>query len=169
MQNLPQSWHDGDHELCRIRDRGNIITVAVTPERHDIGTREDIALLVETFYTRAFADPVLGPIFVDVVQLDLEAHMPIMCDFWEGILLGVQKYPGGMMMVHFQVHQKVTLEPHHFQRWLDYWVETVDDLFAGERAAFAKLHAGRVAVAMSQRFEQLPGGPPVTASPRNAP
>jgi hemoglobin len=136
-----------------------------SPEFHDIETRDDIARLVETFYTRAFADPVLGPIFVDIVQLDLEAHMPIMCDFWENILFGARKYPGGMMMVHFQVHQRVSLEPHHFQRWLDYWESTVDDLFHGDRANVAKVHAGRVAVSMGNRFQQVPGGPRLAPPP----
>lgn len=132
----------------------------VSPDRHDIRNREDIALLVETFYTRAFTDPVLGPIFTDVAEMDLEAHMPIMCDFWENILFQARKYPGGMMMVHYQVHQKTSLAPHHFQRWLDYWVETVEELFEGELANIAKVHASRVAVSMGNRFQELPGGPP---------
>jgi truncated hemoglobin YjbI len=134
-------------------------------QRHDIESREDIAQLVEAFYTRAMADAVLGPIFNDVVKLDLAAHMPVMCDFWENILFNVRRYPGGMMMKHMLLHQQTALAPHHFQRWLDYWVETVDWLFAGERATVAKVHASRVAVAMAARFEQLPGGPPVTPEP----
>jgi len=132
--------------------------VTDTTQRHDIGTREDVERLVETFYTRAMADPVLGPIFIDVAHMDLAAHMPIMCDFWENILFDARKYPGGMMMVHFQLHAKQALEPHHFQRWLDYWTETVDELFAGERANVAKVHASRVGVAMARRFQELPGG-----------
>jgi hemoglobin len=130
-----------------------------TIDRHDIETREDIEHLVETFYAGTFADPVLGPIFVDIVKLDLPRHIPIMCDFWENILFGARKYPGGMMMVHYRVHQQTSLQPHHIQRWLDYWEETVDDLFAGERANLAKLHAARTGVAMGNRFEELPGGP----------
>ena len=134
----------------------------VPSERQDIDTREDIALLVDTFYKKTFKDPVLGPIFVDIAKLDLPRHMPIMCDFWENILFHTRKYPGGMMMVHFQLHQKTTLEPHHFQRWLDYWEETIDELFVGERANIAKVHAGRVGVMMGDRFQELPGGPPAS-------
>lgn len=141
--------------------------VTGTTDRHDIQNRNDIARLVETFYTRAFADPVLGPIFIDIVKMDLEAHMPIMCDFWENILFQARKYPGGMMMVHFRVHEKTALEPHHFQRWLDYWVETVDELFEGERATIAKVHASRTAASMASRFDELPGGPPAGVTPRS--
>lgn len=134
-------------------------------QRPDIETRADIELLVETFYSGVMVDPVLGPIFNDVAKMDLAKHMPIMCDFWENILFDARKYPGGMMMVHVMLHQKTALAPHHFQRWLDYFTETVDRFFEGRRATLAKLHAGRVAAMMAERFQQMPGGPSVTAAP----
>lgn len=111
--------------------------------------------MVRSFYTRAFTDEVLGPIFVDVAKMDLDAHMPIMCDFWENILFQAGKYRGGMGAVHFHLHTKTPLRMMHFQRWLDYWEETVDELFVGERANIAKMHAGRVAGSFGLRFEQL--------------
>ena len=126
--------------------------------RQDIAGRADIERLVETFYTGVFADPVLGPIFVDIVKMDLAEHMPIMCDFWENILFDARKYPGGMMWKHIQVHALTPLQPHHFQRWFDYWEETVDALFVGDRANIAKMHAARVARMMAERFDQMPGG-----------
>lgn len=57
------------------------------PVRRDIADRADIAGLVTAFYRRAFADDTLGPIFVDIAQMDLPAHLPVMCDFWESVLL----------------------------------------------------------------------------------
>lgn len=162
------TWEDIQIQICgKTNDRDGAVELATEEVRYDIETREDIARLVETFYTRTFADPVLGPIFTDMVRMDLAAHMPIMCDFWENILFGARKYPGGMMMVHFRVHAKTSLELHHFQRWLDYWVETADELFEGERATIAKVHASRAALAMANRFEELPGGPPVGLTPRS--
>lgn len=137
----------------------------VEQQRPDIETRADIERLVETFYTGVMVDPVLGPIFTDVAKLDLPAHMPVMCDFWENILFGARKYPGGMMWKHMVLHQQTALAPHHFQRWLDYWVETVDRFFEGDRARVAKMHAARVATMMAGRFQQIPGGPPVTEAP----
>ncbi|MGH3782975.1 MAG: hypothetical protein ACRDRO_20720, partial [Pseudonocardiaceae bacterium] len=38
------------------------------------------------------ADDSLGPIFVDIAQLDLAAHLPVMCDFWETVLLRAGLY-----------------------------------------------------------------------------
>lgn len=125
---------------------------------YDIRDRADIARLVESFYSRAFADPVLGPIFTDIAHMDLEAHMPIMCDFWETVLFQVGKYGRNAFNVHLDLHQKIALTPMHFQRWLDIWEGTVDDLFAGPRAIQAKVQAGRIAGSISRRLERTVDG-----------
>ena len=52
----------------------------------DLTGRDDVEVLVRNFYARAFADPLLSPIFVDVVRIDLDAHLPVMCDFWQTVL-----------------------------------------------------------------------------------
>lgn len=130
------------------------------PHKHrDIESREDIVAVIDLFYERTFRDPVLGPIFVDIAKLDLEHHIPIVADFWENILFAARKYPGGMMRVHFDVHHMTSLQPHHFQRWLDYWEASVADQFEGPRATLAKEHAYRVARMMSDRLSMMPGGP----------
>lgn len=124
---------------------------------HDIESRDDIARLMREFYGRMFLDEEMGPIFVDIAQMDLEAHIPIMCDFWELQLFQKPGYRGGMMMVHFQLNYKIELEHHHFMRWMDFWVTTLDDLFAGPRATWAKTVAARVARNMSQRLDEVNG------------
>lgn len=124
---------------------------------HDIETRDDIAHLMRTFYGRMYEDEVMGPIFKDIAQMDLEAHIPVMCDFWELQLFQKQGYRGGMMMVHFQLNYLIPLEHHHFMRWMDYWVSTLDDLFAGPRATWAKTVAARVARNMNQRLDEVNG------------
>lgn len=42
----------------------------------DLTNRDDVELLVRNFYARAFADSLLGPIFVDIVQMNLDVHLP---------------------------------------------------------------------------------------------
>lgn len=123
----------------------------------DIRDRDDIAYLVTEFYTRAFADPVLGPIFTDIAQMDLAAHMPVMCDFWETVLFQAGKYNRNAFGVHLQLHQQEPLTPMHFQRWLDIWETTVDDLFVGPYANHAKVQAGRIAGGISRRLERSTG------------
>ena len=125
-------------------------------ELHDIETREDCERLVRAFYGRALTDPFIGFIFTDVAKLDLEAHVPRITSFWETILLGGQSYGGGAFRPHAELHAKVTLREGHFDRWLQLWFGTVDELFAGERANLAKIHALRVARAFHDRLQGFP-------------
>jgi hemoglobin len=122
----------------------------------DIETREDCERLVRAFYGRAFDDPVIGFIFTDVAQLDLEAHIPVVTAFWETLLLGAQTYDRGAFHPHARVHAKVELRPGHFEAWLALWYRTVDELFAGPRAELAKAHAYRLANAFQMRLRAHP-------------
>src|SRR5689334_16328425 len=101
-------------------------------------------------------DPLIGFIFVDVAKLDLEAHVPRIASFWETILLGARSYGGGAFAPHAQLDAKVRLREGHFAQWLHLWCDTVDELFAGDRAELAKAHAQRVAKAFLSRLRHLP-------------
>lgn len=128
----------------------------ITDGLRDIETRADCERLVRAFYGRALADPLIGFIFVDVAQLDLEVHVPVIASFWETILLGARSYGGGAFAPHAALHGRVALRGAHFERWLVLWTATVDELFAGERAELAKAHALRVAHAFHGRLQTMP-------------
>ena len=121
----------------------------------DIETRADCERLVRAFYGRALTDPIIGFIFVDVAKLDLEAHVPRIASFWETILLGARSYGGGAFAPHAALHAKVRLREGHFAQWLHLWCDTVDELFAGERAELAKAHAHRVGKAFLGRLRHV--------------
>jgi hemoglobin len=127
-------------------------------QAQDIDTREDIARLVVLFYERAFDDPIIGYIFTDVVHMDLAAHLPIMCDFWEKVLFQRGLYGRDAFTVHRHIHAMEPLTRQHFQVWEDLWHETVDDLFAGERANLAKLQASRMAGSIQRRLANATDG-----------
>src|SRR5437763_15758284 len=110
----------------------------------DLTNRDDVEFLVRNFYARAFADPLLGPIFVDVARMDLDAHLPVMCDFWQTVLFRAGLYRRNALQVHTDLHAMFPLSSHHFARWLALWVATVDDHFAGEKAELAKTQATRI-------------------------
>jgi hemoglobin len=132
----------------------------------DIETRDDLERLVRAFYGRALEDPIIGFIFVDVAKLDLEEHVPEITSFWETVLLGAQSYSGGVFRVHAELHSKVQLRHGHFERWLQLWFGTVDELFAGETADQAKVHALRVGQAFHHRLQSLPSpGDPAPVPP----
>ena len=48
----------------------------------DIKDREDVSLLVNTFYAKVRNDKVLGPIFNNIIN-DWDAHLELLTDFWE--------------------------------------------------------------------------------------
>lgn len=124
---------------------------------HDIRDRTDIARLVTEFYRRAFADDLLGPIFVDIARMDLAAHLPIMCDFWETVLLRAGTYRRNAFTVHVGLHQRAELgadglTAEMFARWLALWSATVDDLFTGPVAEHANLQATRIGASIHRRL-----------------
>lgn len=127
-----------------------------TREYVDIETREDCERLVRAFYGRALQDPIIGYLFTDVAKLDLEAHVPILTDFWDTLLLGARSYDRGSFHPHAALHQKSELRAGHFERWLALWYETVNELFAGPRAEQAKADAFRLASAFRMRLRSYP-------------
>lgn len=142
---------------------------APSPHRSDIATRADVERLVRAFYGKAMSDPIVGWLFTDVARLDLEAHVPQISDFWETVLLGRKTYSGTPFEPHARLHAKARLRAGHFGRWLALWNETVDELFAGERAALAKAHALRVAQAFHRRLQSYAAPPLGAEDPDAAP
>ena len=49
----------------------------------DLHNRDDVYTLVSELYRRVFTDDLLGPNFVDIARMDLDHHLPIICDFGE--------------------------------------------------------------------------------------
>jgi hemoglobin len=112
---------------------------------HDLRGREDLEALLREFYRRAFEDPLLRHVFVDVVHMDLEEHLPAIVGFWEKVLFDVGTYDGRVMEVHRRVHHRIALTPEHFTRWLALWHACLQDLYQGPVADQADAHARRMA------------------------
>jgi len=121
-------------------------------DRADIGGRRNIEELLRDFYGRAFRDDLLGPIFVDVARMDLETHLPVICDFWETVLFHAGSYRRNALAPHQRLHARAGLTPAHFARWLALWTAVIDARHAGPKADLAKLQARRMASAMSRRI-----------------
>jgi hemoglobin len=119
----------------------------------DIADRDDISVLVRSFYEAAFDDALLGPIFTEIAHMDLDAHMPIMCDFWQTVLFRAGLYQRNALALHVALHERAHLEQRHFDRWLVLWNATVSRLYAGEKAELAKLQAARIAGSIHRRLQ----------------
>ena len=57
-------------------------------------------------------------------------------DFWETNLFGVPKFKGNPLQKHSKVDKVAdyTINQVHFGKWLQLWVETINELFEGEYA-----------------------------------
>src|SRR5438045_5270913 len=120
----------------------------------DIATREDIELLMNTFYERLLADEAISYIFTDVAKLDIKTHIPIIADFWETVLLNKNVYHNNTMKIHLDLNEKTPLIKEHFNVWLKHFTTTVDELFEGETALRAKQRAASVATVMQIKITQ---------------
>lgn len=111
----------------------------------DIVDRNDIALLVRTFYAKIRTDAVLGPIFNKIV-IDWEPHLELLTDFWETQLFLKRKYFGNPVTAHQEVDDKMqhTITPEHFGLWMNLWFAAIDELFEGETAYIAKNRAQKM-------------------------
>lgn len=113
--------------------------------KQDIKNREDIRLLVISFYAKIRKDTVLGPIFNGIIT-DWEHHFGLLTDFWETQLFLKRKYFGNPVTAHQAVDDKVrhTITPEHFGLWMNLWFATIDELFEGETAYIAKNRAQKM-------------------------
>ena len=117
--------------------------------KRDVETRADLENLLREFYSVAVRDERIGPHFA---ELDLEAHLPIIVNFWEKVLFGKPSYFGNPLAVHQILHDKSPLKLEDFQRWFEIFSRTVDALFAGETAEAAKLRAKMIAHSLSRNL-----------------
>jgi hemoglobin len=124
----------------------------------DIQSRADIEKLMTQFYDKVKKDPVIGYIFNDIARIDWDHHIPLICDFWETLLLDSGSYTRNAMQVHYVLNRKVRLEEKHFERWLQLFFETLDELFAGEKAMLAKKRARSIASLMQFKMQQENNG-----------
>jgi hemoglobin len=111
----------------------------------DIQTRDDIILLVDQFYNKVRTNPIIGPIFTEVAQLDFSTHLPVMYSFWASQLLGEQSYTGNPMIPHLKLGKLTPMGDVQFTEWLR--------LFTDE----AKSRAGNIARLMLYKINQEPG------------
>jgi hemoglobin len=129
-----------------------------TKEMKDIENRQDIELLINTFYDRVKQDDVIGYIFHQIIGEDWSHHLPIMYSFWETVILNKASYRGNPIQKHIEVDKKTTLKQEHYDRWLLLWEQTVNDLFSGETAEHIKSRAMMMMNLISMKVEMARNG-----------
>lgn len=103
-----------------------------------------LARLVRQFYAKAQHDPLLGPMFESAVT-EWEPHLERVAAFWTTAVLGVPAYRGNPMAAH----KKQALTPAMFERWLQIWGETAEEVFTAQLAAELKGRAAAIAESLT--------------------
>lgn len=114
----------------------------------DINNRDDIEKIIKLFYGKVLKDDVIKVYFIEVIPVDWEKHIPIMVNFWENILFFTEKYEGNPMNVHKRLDASHKMSLKDFQRWNSLFMDTVNELFKGERASLMKETALNVSAVM---------------------
>ncbi len=117
----------------------------------EIKSIDEIKLMVDTFYDSINKDELLSPIFNDIAGVNWELHLPKMYGFWNSILFGTGEYKGQP----FPPHLKLPINQTHFDRWIELFNKTIDDLFIGEKAVEVKMRAATIARVFSSKITML--------------
>ncbi len=114
--------------------------------KQDIRNREDIELLVNTFYSEVRKNDEIG-IFFNTMIDDWDTHLNKLGDFWESMLFRVGKFDGNPALAHIKTatHFNHTIEKNHFETWLMLWRQTNKELFDGPISDLAVNRAEMIA------------------------
>ncbi|MGO1649750.1 MAG: group III truncated hemoglobin [Sphingobacterium sp.] len=121
----------------------------------DIQTLDDIKLLVDTFYGRVQVDELIGPIFNAKLEGRWPVHLEKMYTFWQTILLDEYTYQGRP----FPPHAQLPIDATHFERWLQLFDKTVNDLFEGPVADEAKSRGRKMATLFQVKLDHIRQSP----------
>ncbi|MEP6684097.1 MAG: group III truncated hemoglobin [Parafilimonas sp.] len=121
----------------------------MTNEKHDIKDLDDIKLLVNSFYDKVRNDNLLSPVFNERIKDKWPQHLEKMYTFWETVLLNGRSYFGSP----FPPHATLPVEHMHFQKWLDLFSITIEELFSGEKAKEAQWRANKMAEMFETKIE----------------
>ncbi len=102
-----------------------------------------IEQLVHSFYARIRQDSLLGPIFNSRIR-DWEPHLQRMCAFWSSVVLSSGVYHGQPMRMHLPL----PVDALHFDRWLELFEETAQELFSEQVAQYFIERARRIAASL---------------------
>ena len=123
----------------------------ISDMKKDISHLEDIRLLVNEFYRKVQMNPLIGPIFIGVIQDRWPEHLEKMYRFWQTVLLDENTYNGRP----FPPHAQMPLDQKHFDVWLGLFLQTVDENFDGTVADDAKMRAQNMASMFLNKIEHI--------------
>ncbi|MDQ6845951.1 MAG: group III truncated hemoglobin [Bacteroidota bacterium] len=124
-------------------------------DEKEIISLDDIKNLVDTFYEKVRKDELIGPIFNERIQDRWPQNLAKMYTFWQTVLLGEHTYFGSP----FPPHAHLPVSHQHFEKWMELFKHTLDELFTGAVAEDAKWRAGKMAEMFESKIEYYKNKP----------
>jgi hemoglobin len=109
--------------------------------KHDIENLDDIKLLVNNFYDKVRNNDMLAPVFNERIKDGWPQHLKKMYTFWQTVLLEEHTYFGSP----FPPHANLPVQHDHFQKWLELFHATIEELFSGPKTKEAQWRADKMA------------------------
>lgn len=118
--------------------------------KKDITNAVDIKYIMKKFYEKLLADKTMSPFFSEATHVKdhLEEHLDILTTFWQQSLFQSGGYFNNMFEIHKNVHEKMPFTTQHYELWLKYFFESIDDNYAGDNAERMKNQAISMATIM---------------------
>lgn len=111
-----------------------------------------ISTLVEAFYDRVRADPVIGPVFASKIS-DWGPHLAQMKLFWSSVALATGVYEGRPM----PKHMGLPIDSRHFDRWLQLFEATAREVCPPVAAEHFLFRARRIAQSFEMGVASMDG------------
>ncbi len=114
-----------------------------------------ISVLVDTFYERIRAHPLIGPIFEEKIGDNWGPHLARMKEFWASVAMHAGRYSGQPVPKHKALSN---VQPWHFNIWLALFRETLEETApAPEIVPYFMERAERIAESLQLAMFGLPG------------
>lgn len=119
---------------------------------NDIQDKGDVKIFVDAFYKKVRIDMTLGPVFAAKIPDDnWPPHLERMYSFWHTVLFAVRDYSGNP----FSKHATLPIQKNHFKKWVELFIRTIDEHFAGEKAEDAKMRAIKMGHLFQSKLEYI--------------
>lgn len=122
-------------------------------------TEETLGVFLDAFYAMIRRDPTLGPIFAQRIDdAEWPTHLATIRDFWSSVLFKTGRYKGNPFAKHLGL---VGIETGHFERWLELFDETAEEMFVEPIAHQLSERAHRIGDSLKAGLFFRPGGQPL--------
>ncbi len=119
----------------------------------DIQNRDDLYLVMSSFYEKLLNDKNINYIFTEIAKIDLNPHLVELVDFWEQIIFNTGSYNKNVLQIHLNLNDHLKFTNEHFEIWLNYFNLSIDENFSGLNAENMKTRALSIATVMKIKMK----------------